>query len=100
MTVSKGLIVRLEAKPGKEEAVKNLLRNAQSLVQEEPETVAWFAFQIGPSSFAIVDVFPDEDGRNAHLKGAVAAALEEHGLELLSQPPLIERVDALATKLT
>jgi quinol monooxygenase YgiN len=99
VTISKGLIVRLEAKPGKEEAVANFLRSAQPLAQEEAETVAWFAFQLGPSSFAIVDVFPDEDGRNAHLNGAVAAALEEHGLELLAHPPRIEAVDALATKL-
>jgi quinol monooxygenase YgiN len=97
--VSKGLIVRLEAKPGQEEAVASFLRSAAPLVQEEPATVAWFAFQTGASSFAIVDVFPDEDGRRAHLAGAVAAALERHGPELLAQPPTIETVDVLATKL-
>jgi quinol monooxygenase YgiN len=96
--ITKGLIVRLEAKPGKEEAVAAFLRGALPLVEEEPETVAWFAFQTGASSFAIVDVFPDEDGRRAHLDGAVAAALEENGLELLTRPPLIESVDVLATK--
>lgn len=96
--ITKGLIVRLEAKPGKEEAVAAFLRGALPLVQEEPETVVWFAFQTGASSFAIVDVFPDEDGRRAHLDGAVAAALEENGLELLARPPLIESVDVLATK--
>jgi quinol monooxygenase YgiN len=95
--ITKGLIVRLEAKPGKEETVAAFLRGALPLV-EEPETVAWFAFQTGASSFAIVDVFPDEGGRRAHLDGAVAAALEENGLELLAQPPLIESVDVLATK--
>ena len=99
MRISKGLIVRLEAKPGKEEAVGGFLRGALPLVEEEPKTVAWFAFQTGASSFAIVDVFPDEDGRRDHLEGAVAAALEQHASELLAQPPLIESVDALATKL-
>ena len=99
MTVSKGLIVRLEAKQGQEEAVASFLRSAVPLVDEEPATIAWFAFQTAASSFAIVDVFPDEDGRRAHLAGAVAAALEEHGPELLAQPPQIETVDALATKL-
>ena len=99
MTVSKGLIVRLEAKQGQEEAVAAFLRSAVPLVEEEPATIAWFAFQTGPSSFAIVDVFPDEEGRRAHLSGAVAAALEQHGLELLARAPLIESVDALATKL-
>jgi quinol monooxygenase YgiN len=99
MRISKGLIVRLEAKPGKEEAVGDFLRGALPLVDEEPKTVAWFAFQTGASSFAIVDVFPDEDGRRDHLEGPVAAALEQHASELLAQPPLIESVDALATKL-
>ena len=99
MIISKGLIVHLEAKPGKEEAAAEFLRGALPLAQDEPKTFAWFAFQTGPSSFAIVDVFPDEDGRRAHLAGAVAAALEEQGLELLAQPPLIETVDALAAKL-
>jgi quinol monooxygenase YgiN len=99
MSISKGLIVRLEAKPGNEKALADFLREALPLVEEEPKTVAWFAFQTGASSFAIVDVFPDEDGRRDHLEGPVAAALQQHASELLAQPPLIETVDALATKL-
>jgi quinol monooxygenase YgiN len=99
MSISKGLIVRLEAKPGKEKALVDFLRGALPLVEEEPKTVAWFVFQTGASSFAIVDVFPDEDGRRDHLEGPVAAALQQHASELLAQPPLIETVDALATKL-
>ena len=77
MRISKGLIVRLEAKPGKEEARRRLSSRGVAARQEEPKTVAWFAFQTGASSFAIVDVFPDEDGRQAHLEGPVAAALSE-----------------------
>jgi quinol monooxygenase YgiN len=99
MTISKGLIVRLEAKAGKEEDVAVFLRDALPLVEQEPQTVAWFALRIDASSFAIVDVFPDEDGRRAHLAGAVAAALAQHAGELLAQPPAIEPVDALAAKL-
>lgn len=48
MIITKGLIVRLEAKPGAEERVAAFLRDALPLVQQEPETVAWFAFQTGP----------------------------------------------------
>jgi hypothetical protein len=40
---SVGLIVRLEARPGKEEEVAIFLRNAQLLVENEPETVSWLA---------------------------------------------------------
>jgi quinol monooxygenase YgiN len=97
--VTKGLIVRLEATPGREEDVAAFLRDALPLVQAEPQTVAWFAVRGGASSFAIVDVFPDDDGRRAHLEGAVAAALMERASELLATAPQIEEVDVLAAKL-
>jgi quinol monooxygenase YgiN len=97
--ITKGLIVRLEAKSGREETVAEFLRDALPLVEQEPQTTAWFALRIHASSFAIVDAFPDESGRRAHLDGAVAAALEESAPELLAQPPLIEHIDVLAAKL-
>jgi quinol monooxygenase YgiN len=97
--VTTGLIVRLEARAGKEQAVAEFLRSAVPLVESEPKTVAWFAVQIGESSFAIVDVFPDDDGRQAHLAGPVAAALMEKAGELLAAPPAIEQVGVLAAKL-
>ena len=97
--VTTGLIVRLEAKAGKENEVAAFLRDALPLVQDEPQTVAWFAVKVGASSFAIVDVFPDTDGRQAHLDGAVAAALLERASELLAEPPQIEHVEVLAAKL-
>lgn len=97
--VTTGLIVRLEAKPGKEQALAHLLTEALPLVEEEPQTIIWFALRISPSSFAIVDVFPDEAGRRAHLEGPVAAALAERGGELLTRPPAIERTEVLAAKL-
>ena len=67
--VTTGLMVSLEAKAGKEEELASFLVDALPLVQEEPETVAWFAFRADVSSFAIVDVFPDEAGRQAHEAG-------------------------------
>jgi quinol monooxygenase YgiN len=97
--VTTGLMVRLEAKAGKEEELASFLLDALPLVQEEPETVAWFAFRADVSSFAIVDVFPDEAGRQAHLGGAVAKALSEKASELLAEAPRIEQVEVLAAKL-
>ena len=98
--VTKALIVRLQAKPGQEETLADFLGEALPLVQQEPETIAWFALRIDASSFAIVDAFPDDAGRRAHLDGAVAAALGERGPELLAQPPKTESVDVIAAKLT
>jgi quinol monooxygenase YgiN len=97
--VKVALLVRLEAKPGKEEEVANFLRGGLAIVEEEPATAAWFAIQMGPSMFGIFDAFPDDDGRQAHLSGKVAAALKERASELFAKPPVIEPVDVLAAKL-
>jgi quinol monooxygenase YgiN len=97
--VTTGLIVRLESRAGREEDVARFLADALPLVQAEPRTVAWLAVRIGPTSFAIVDVFPDDEGRRAHLAGPVAAALLGRAEELLAEPPAIEEVDVVAAKL-
>lgn len=97
--VKVALFVRLEAKPGKEADVESFLRGGAAVVQQEPATTAWFALRLGPSTFGIFDAFPDEPGRQAHLSGQVAAALMAKASELFSQPPVIEKVDVLATKL-
>lgn len=93
------LFVKLEAKPGREQQVAEFLRSGLPLVEQEPATVAWFGVQFGPSTFAIFDAFPDEVGRQAHLTGAVAAALMQKAGELLAEPPKIEKLDVLAAKL-
>lgn len=97
--VNVALLVRLEAKPGKEADVENFLREGLAVVQEEPGTVAWFALRLGPSTFGIFDAFPDESGRQAHLTGRVAAALMAKASDLLAEPPAIEKIDVLAAKL-
>jgi len=98
--VTVGLLVRLEAKRGKEDEVAQLLRDGLSLVLEEPATRAWFAIRIAPRTFGIFDAFPDEGGRQAHLAGRLAAALMDRAAELLAEPPSIEQVDVLAAKLS
>jgi quinol monooxygenase YgiN len=97
--VNVGLLLRLEAKPGKETDVENFLKGALPIVQEEAATTAWFAIRIGPSTFGIFDAFPDDAGRQAHMVGRVADALMAQASDLLAQPPNIERVDVLASKL-
>jgi quinol monooxygenase YgiN len=97
--VSVALIVRLEAKPGKEAEVEKFLRSGLAIVQEEPATTVWFAIRFGPSTFGIFDAFPDEAGRQAHLSGRVAAALMEKAPDLLAEPPAIEKWDVLEAKL-
>jgi len=97
--VNVALLVRLEAKPGKEPEVESFLKSGLAIVDEEPATIAWFAIRLGPTTFGIFDAFPDDAGRQAHLSGRVAAALMAKAADLLSQPPVIEMVDVLAAKL-
>ena len=97
--VKTALFVRLEAKPGKENEVQKFLEGGLGLVNQEPATTAWFGLRLGPSTFGIFDAFPDEAGRNAHLNGAVAAALMAKAADLFSKPPTIEKIDVLAAKL-
>jgi len=98
--VTKGLWVPLEAKPGKEEDVVRFLEGGQALVEEEPDTTAWFAVRLSESKFAIFDVFVDESGRQTHLSGRVAEALGAQADDLFAQPPDIQQADVIASKLS
>ena len=92
------LLARVEAKPGKENDVEAFLISALPLAQAEPDTVRWYSWQIGSSTFGRFDTFETEDGRKAHLQGQIAAALMANASVLLVRDPVIEFVDLLAVK--
>lgn len=93
------LVVRLVAKPGQEETVAEFLSGALPLAEAEEQTTVWYALRTAPNVFYIVDAFPNEEGRFAHLNGPIAAALMAKAGELLAEPPAIETADVLAAKL-
>src|SRR5271170_4247519 len=97
--VKVGLLVRLEAKAGKEAAVAKFLEGALALANRESTTPIWFALRLGPSVFGILDAFADEAARTAHLAGPIATALMANAAELLAKSPQIEQVDLLGVKL-
>ena len=94
-----GLFARLEAKPGKEDAVAAFLMQGLQLANQETATPVWFALRLGPTTFAIFDAFHDEAGRQSHLTGPIAKALMAQAATLLAAPPVIERLDVLGSKL-
>lgn len=96
---TKALLVKLEAKPGKEDAVEEFLSSALPLVEDEPGTYPWFAVRFDTGTFGIIDAFPDEAARDAHLQGPVGKALSARADELFASPPEISAIDVLATKL-
>ena len=99
MATTRGLFATVEAAPGREEEVEKLLMGARSIVDDEPETTAWFALRFGRGEYGIFDAFPNSAGRDAHLGGDVAAALQEHA-DLFDGEPVFEEVDVLADKRT
>ena len=96
--VTVGLLLRIEARPDKVDEIEAMLTAAVKKVEKEPATTMWLAVRLGPTSFAVVDAFPDEEGRQAHLQ-ANADALTHAAGELFTQPPTIERTDVIAAKL-
>ena len=93
-----GLLVRLEAKKGKEKAVEELITSALSLAVEEANTTTWYAFRIDKSTYGIYDTFQHEEGRKSHLNGKIAQALMDNASELFAAAPAIETLDVLAVK--
>ncbi|MDX6319240.1 MAG: hypothetical protein QOD35_2640, partial [Nocardioidaceae bacterium] len=75
MTIDRGLLALLEAKPGKGEELADFLRQGRELAVAESGTVTWYAFKLSDTTYGIFDTFEDEDGREAHLNGQIPAAL-------------------------
>ena len=96
--VKYALLLRLEAKPGKEQDVADFLTNALPQAIAEERTISWHALQIGPSTFGVFDTFETEEGRNAHIHGEIAKELIARIPELLASMPVLEKVDLLAVK--
>ncbi|UZO79612.1 hypothetical protein NBT05_11675 [Aquimarina sp. ERC-38] len=95
-----GLLVIMKAESGKEQDLKNFLLGGLDLVNQEPLTMSWFAFQIDNNTFGIYDTFEVEEGRKAHLTGEVAKALLANAADLLENfnPDTdIQQVDVLAS---
>lgn len=98
MTVDRGLLALLEAKPGKGDELAEFLRQGRELAVAEGGTVTWYAFQLSDTTYGIFDTFEAEDLRQAHLNGQIPAALGQVGPDLLAADPDIRTIDILAVK--
>ena len=92
------LFARLEAKPGKEAAVREFLEMGLALANREYTTPIWFALKLSESTFGVFDAFENEAGRKAHLEGPIAQALMTKADELFTRPPSIEPIEVLGLK--
>ena len=97
--VTKALVVRMTARAETRDEVAQFLAGAVDLANAEAGTTVWFALRTDDSTFWIVDAFPGEAERQAHLDGEIAKALLENAERLLTGAPEILPADVLAAKL-
>jgi len=96
--VSKALVVKMIAKDDTQDEVAAFLAGALELANAEAGTLIWMALRTDDSTFWIVDAFPSDTERQAHLDGPIAAALMANADRLLASPPEILPADVLAAK--
>ncbi|KAK0463233.1 uncharacterized protein EV420DRAFT_1476944 [Desarmillaria tabescens] len=97
-----GLVIFLKAKPGKADAVRELVFSTVfSFIEEEEKTLIWFGLEYPdtPGLFGILDFFTDEEGRKIHMAGKAAQAVLAATDELLTEPADFTEVDVVATKI-
>ena len=97
-STTKAIVAKLVAKPDTADEVATFLTGALDLANAEAGTPVWFALRTDDVTFWIVDAFPGDAERQAHLGGPIAAALMEHADRLLVVPPEINAADVLASK--
>ena len=95
-----GLLVIMKAKEGKGNAVSEFLKAGAGMVGNEPDTLSWYAFQIDELTYGIFDTFSEDQGRDAHLTGDIAAALMQNAPQILDgfEPSAIKKIAILASK--
>jgi quinol monooxygenase YgiN len=98
LAVTRGLLLTFRPKQGHELQVEQFLRDAQSLVEREPGTTAWFALHLEQGEYGIFDVFPDNMARLSHLGGQVPRELTKHALSLLGSVPDMDMLQVLAAR--
>lgn len=98
MTVDRGLLALLEAKPGKGDELAAFLERARAIAVTEEGTVTWYAFRLSDTSYGIFDTFQGEDDREAHLNGQIPVDLGAVASDLLASAPDIRLADVIAVK--
>jgi hypothetical protein len=93
-----GVLAQFEFKPGNEEFAEQFFTDGKLLVEHQPATTMWFAFQLAPNEYGAFAAFANEADRDA-LLAAGGPKLAAENRARFSQPPTFEKVDILATRL-
>jgi hypothetical protein len=77
---------------------QHFLQEALSAVQKQSGTMAWYAFRLGPTTFGVFDVFPNEESRQANFADGAERAKEKDS-STVEDTFVIEKFNVLGTKL-
>jgi hypothetical protein len=96
----KAFYIAIEALPGREAEVIEMLRDILGCVQGEPATGPWYAARHSETKFAIFEAFPNIAGRDAHIAGGGGDIFRdiERMNAILAQPAHVQKVDILFAK--
>ena len=96
----KAFFIQIEARPGHEEAVMQMLSDIHVCVEDEPATGPWFAVRFSQTSFGIFEAFPDLAGRQAHVEGGGGDIFRDLARmnTILADAARVHRADVLMSK--
>lgn len=96
----KAFYILIEARPGREDEVLQMLRDIRDCVESEPATGPWYAVRHSPTTFAIFEAFPSLAGRDAHVAGGGGDIFRDLARmnHLLVRPAHVQKVDVLLCK--
>lgn len=96
----KAFFIQLEARPGQEDAVVQMLQDIRAYVEDEPATGPWFAVRFSKTKFAIFEAFPNLAGRQAHVDGGGGDIFRDVARlnAILTDAAIVHRVDVLMSK--
>lgn len=96
----KAFYIHIEAIPGKEDQVEQMLSDILACVEQEPATGPWFGVRYSQTTFGVFEAFPNLAGRQAHVEGGGGEIFRdvERMNAILAYPALVYRLDVLMSK--
>jgi len=96
----KAFYIEIEARPGKETEVEQMLRDILACVEGEPATGPWFGVRHSETKFAIFEAFPNIAGRQAYVDGGGGDIFRDvqRMNAILERPAHVQKVDILLSK--
>ncbi len=93
-----GVLAQFVAKPGHEPEMAAFFKEGLPLVEAQPPTTVWFAFQANATTYGAFAAFATIEDRDALLASG-GPQLSQKYQHLFAAPPRFDLVDVLETRL-